>query len=921
MKAKYFIWMVTIALFGSCSNEDNLLNDSLGENVVSASIEGANSRVGFEYANRTGQFFWSEGDAIGVYHGTSFYKYNLQGNGGGSTGNFKAEQTTITGASQLCALYPYNSNHKVSGNSVQFYMSPEYTYANEDSEFGNVNGNPTNVPMLAKIATEGSTNFTFGHLGGALCFKFINVPAGASKFVFTANSKITGWFEVSETDNDPKISTSTSSSDNTVTINFTAKDEATTKVFYVPMPNGTYTGFTWKFLNSSSDELKTYTTTTAVNTITDGKLLTITYTLDGSGIGNIASTASNMTDLKNALESGDDNIQLTANIELTDNLNVSENTTIDLNGQNLNAGSNTITVGESKSLTLTNNSASGVARSATTSGISGSGDIIIASKGSTITIGEGVDLITTGAKSCCVWIPSGAENVTLNTAGNLKATSAGAAVIYHNGLLGSGTINITGGSVEHETDVAVYIAGKANVTVSGNARITGTTAMEVRAGKLTVNGGKFEATASPSDYTPNGNGTTSVGVALAMVKHSTTENDLEVVINDGEFAGVKSLLVNKDLGEVSVTVNGGTFSEPTALNYLGNNAIVKVVLNDNYVGQGFETFSGQTVVLDLNNKTYNATDPLVGSNNTKSQAFHFEKGSNITIKNGTLTSAQARMFMQNYTDLTLENVTLNPTIPEETTSKYYYVLSNNSGNVNLVGKTSIIAPIKEGIESFAFDVCQYASYPAPEVNVETTGTIQGLVEVSGGTLNVKAGTFKNEKGHCVKVVTGTANFSGGTFVAQEVAVFNMAGNVNITGGVFTSNDNAVISGNGTNEAKYKGGTINISGGTFNANIQTAGYVACGIYHPQKGTLKVTGGTFNVEKGCGILMRGGSLDMTGSKATFDCTGSNTGKVGDSRVVVPCGWQIVRDDYSAYYDAENITINGVSDEYIYKIENQQ
>ena len=621
MKAKYFIWMVAIALFGSCSNEDNLLNDSLGENVVSASIEGANSRVGFEYANRTGQFFWSGGDAIGVYHGTSFYKYNLQGNGGGSTGNFIAEQTTITGASQLCALYPYNSSHTVSGNSVQFYMSPEYTYVNEDTEFGTVNGNPTNVPMLAKIATEGSTNFTFGHLGGALCFKFINVPANACKFVFTANSKITGLFDVVETNNDPKISTpASSSSDNTVTINFTAENEATTKVFYVPMPNGTYTGFTWKFLNSSNSELKTYTTTTAVNTITDGKLLTITYTLDGSGIGNIASTASNMTDLKNALESGDDNIQLTANIELTDNLNVSENTTIDLNGQNLKAGSNTITVGEGKSLTLTNNSTSGVARSATTSGISGSGDIIIASKGSTITIGEGVDLITTGTKSCCVWIPSGAENVTLNTAGNLKATSAGAAVIYHNGLLGSGTINITGGSVEHETDVAVYIAGKADVTVSGNARITGTTAMEVRAGKLTVNGGKFEATATPSEYKPNGNGTTSVGVALAVVKHSTTGNNLEVEINGGEFTGVKNLLVNKELGPVSVYVEGGTFSDASAFDYLADNANVTL-------GADMEIEKAITIPTGIA-----ATINLNGFDITAPNTDAFEVAGTLTIK-------------------------------------------------------------------------------------------------------------------------------------------------------------------------------------------------------------------------------------------------------------------------------------------------
>ena len=225
------------------------------------------------------------------------------------------------------------------------------------------------------------------------------------------------------------------------------------------------------------------------------------------------------------------------------------------------------------------------------------------------------------------------------------------------------------------------------------------------------------------------------------------------------------------------------------------------------------------------------------------------------------------------------------------------------------------------IGNIAFDVCKYASYEAPEVTVNTTGTITGLVEVSGGTLYVTAGTFNNETGHCVKVVNGTANFDGGTFTAQEVSVFNMAGTVKITDGTFTSNDNAVISGNGTNDAKYKGGTIEISGGTFNANIVSAGYVACGIYHPQAGTLKVTGGTFNINKGCGILMRGGSLDMTGSSASFTFTGENTvtGNVGDSRVVVPCGKKIVKDAHSGYYDADNITITGVAGSDIYTVQN--
>ena len=154
-------------------------------------------------------------------------------------------------------------------------------------------------------------------------------------------------------------------------------------------------------------------------------------------------------------------------------------------------------------------------------------------------------------------------------------------------------------------------------------------------------------------------------------------------------------------------------------------------------------------------------------------------------------------------------------------------------------------------------------------------------------------------------------------------MFNMAGNVKITMGTFTSNDNAVISGNGTDDAKYKNGTIEITGGVFNAKIQSSGYVACGIYHPQVGTLKVSGGTFNIENGCGILMRGGSLDMTGSQVAFNFTGAATadGKVGDSRIVVPCGKKIVKDACSAYYDAGNINIDGVIESEIYTVNSSQ
>ena len=124
--------------------------------------------------------------------------------------------------------------------------------------------------------------------------------------------------------------------------------------------------------------------------------------------------------------------------------------------------------------------------------------------------------------------------------------------------------------------------------------------------------------------------------------------------------------------------------------------------------------------------------------------------------------------------------------------------------------------------------------------------------------------------------------------------------INIEDGIFSASDNAVVAGNGnrTNEAgaeRTVGNTINISGGTFNGQIKTPTYVACGIYAPWKDTIKVTGGTFNITGGAGIVARAGNVTVT--NAVFNTTGNATGKVGDSRVVVPCS-AIVFDSEAAY-----------------------
>lgn len=92
-------------------------------------------------------------------------------------------------------------------------------------------------------------------------------------------------------------------------------------------------------------------------------------------------------------------------------------------------------------------------------------------------------------------------------------------------------------------------------------------------------------------------------------------------------------------------------------------------------------------------------------------------------------------------------------------------------------------------------------------------------------------------------------------------------------------------------------------------IQTAGYAACGIYHPQQGTLtiKYSRGIPNIVavNGAGIVMRGGTLEYRAGNITATGDANFTGKVGDSRVVVGTSG-IVYDRDCNYYDVANAKI---------------
>lgn len=221
-----------------------------------------------------------------------------------------------------------------------------------------------------------------------------------------------------------------------------------------------------------------------------------------------------------------------------------------------------------------------------------------------------------------------------------------------------------------------------------------------------------------------------------------------------------------------------------AFNDVESGATITLAKDSESAGLGLWENNEKEIVLDLNGHTLTVTGPAVGSSKTQTQAAHFEKGSKVTIKNGTIaaTSTQlsnVKMGIQNYADLTLENVILdfsqNPGVQ--------YVVSNNFGSLTVKGNTQIIAAEGQCAFDLWFGLNSQGLYD-DGVNVtfddDFTGRVVGRVEYGAQNatrvpewkdrtkLTIKAGTFDGP------IVKSSNNFN------LEDA------NIEITGGTFTS---------------------------------------------------------------------------------------------------------------------------------------
>lgn len=849
MKTKYYLMAAAaLLLMSNCSQEETPNQVQGGTNTLTAIIEnGSRSAV-----TDSGIFSWTTGDKISVYNEIDFTEFTYSG-----SGNTFTSQETITPSN--LAIYPASDSHKKDGEKLTINMATEYAYGS------------TNAPMLAEGNASGST-LNFKHLGGLMRFVVKGVPSTVDSFTFTANSGITGDFEKeSDSEGTPIITASeVANNNNSVTINFESTDVKDVMTFYIPLPTGTYSGYTVRVggkshttdasitntinrgtlllmptftypetgndlvkgddnmvvlnanetisLDVSDDEeviVNVVEGATATLSITAPKEMTegtVTIT-DGSEDGTESGTSTatlnvtaenvpalniNTPTLTVKLASGSygkvealtaqqtliigegvtidelvvkgGNVKLEGNATLSKPLVVNQDMTLDLGGKTLTASQSGIIV-KTGTFTITNGTLSAASTGSDAISIQGETNAEVK-----VNVGSDATLI---AGDCCIVVPNSNQstNITIETAGTLTTESTGYAAIQANGNTEGLTVNITDGKITSAAE-GVYFPCNTNLKIS-DGEITGTTAVYHKSGNLIISGGTLKGTGEKADYVHGDSGCNATGDALVIEACDYPKGVPVVSITGGTFISTNAKAIgyyqeneNYKL-ENEKFITGGTFSDPSACYYLGTDANVTVNMEADYTGAGFKTTSGQTVTMTITEgKTYTVTAPLVGSTGTQNLGFQFLQGSTVTISGGTITSSDAKMLINNYSNLTLKGVTLAPSIPNKMNGQTYYVLSNNCGEVNIEEGTIITAPTSSDPSNcptvYAFDVCKYASYPKVIVNVKG-GTITGDVEYTG--------TGEDQK----------LNISGGLITGDLVVVDAyqtgaLAGGISITDG-------------------------------------------------------------------------------------------------------------------------------------------
>ena len=239
----------------------------------------------------------------------------------------------------------------------------------------------------------------------------------------------------------------------------------------------------------------------------------------------------------------------------------SENNSIELSHPLLIAGNVVIDIDSNVTIT---NVTSGFT---VNTGLNDVDALIMVKRGGNLTVQGGGTITNTTTKLCGIKMTVSSDSATSGTAkltvnGDVKITSTEWFAISGNGNRNGTEITINGGEITGST--AIYHPQEGTLVINGGT-IKGNTdsGVEIRSGNLYVTGGTITSNATNYICSPNGNGTTTTGAAIAIAQHNT-DHDISVNISGGNFTGAVAVSVSnpndRKSGEIDLNITGGTFT-------------------------------------------------------------------------------------------------------------------------------------------------------------------------------------------------------------------------------------------------------------------------------------------------------------------------------------------------------------------------
>lgn len=211
-----------------------------------------------------------------------------------------------------------------------------------------------------------------------------------------------------------------------------------------------------------------------------------------------------------------------------------------------------------------------------------------------------------------------------------------------------------------------------------------------------------------------------------------TENALVRYIFDVILPFVKTY-IKETIGENVVTFTVDSLSQEVTINGESYKNLTEAIadvgvdgtitLSQDTGSDGVSVPSNANFTVDLNGNTL-AMIGNAGSAGTQTNGFQLLKDSDVTLKNGTIISESAKILIQNYSNLTLDNVKVIGSGINQ------YLVSNNFGNIIFKNGTQIIAKDNQ----VAFDL-YYGMSAAYDEGVtvtiaDNTVVIEGKIEYS-----------------------------------------------------------------------------------------------------------------------------------------------------------------------------------------------